>query len=76
MDLNTIGWSLRSFDTVKNTNKTLNKLYKKTSAGDIIIFHDNREHIVEILKSFLEFAKSNGFEIVPLDQLLNIEAYE
>ncbi len=76
LNFKTIGWSLRSFDTIKNTEKTLRKLYKKTSAGDIVLFHDNREHIVDILQSYLEYIKTEGYEIVPLDQLLNIQAYE
>jgi peptidoglycan/xylan/chitin deacetylase (PgdA/CDA1 family) len=77
-DLNfrTIGWSLRSFDTVKSTEKTLKRLKNKLSPGDIILFHDNREHIVEILKAFLEYSNDEGYEIIPVDQLLNIKAYE
>jgi peptidoglycan/xylan/chitin deacetylase (PgdA/CDA1 family) len=64
----TIGWSIRSLDTISST--------QKLSPGDIILFHDNREHIAEILKIFLEYTKNEAYEIVPLDQLLNIKAYE
>jgi peptidoglycan/xylan/chitin deacetylase (PgdA/CDA1 family) len=71
-----IGWSIRSFDTVKSTENTLKKIKKELTSGDIILFHDNREHIVDILKSFLEYAKNENYEIVPLNELLNIKAYE
>jgi peptidoglycan-N-acetylglucosamine deacetylase len=75
-NFNTIGWSIRSFDTVKNTEQTLKRVKKELSTGDIILFHDNREHIVDILDSFLEYAKNENYEIVPLDELLNIKAYD
>lgn len=71
-----IGWSIRSLDTVKNTEDTLNRIKKRLSTGDIILFHDNREHIVDILTLFLEYTKNEKYEIVPLDELLNIKAYE
>ena len=63
-------------DTINNTEKTLERIKKRLSSGDIILFHDNREHIVEILKLFLEYSKKEGYEIVRLDELLNIKAYK
>ncbi len=76
LNFQTIGWSIRSLDTIKSTEKTLKRIKKGLSTGDIILFHDNREHIVDILESFLEYAKSENYEIVTLDELLNIKAYE
>ena len=76
LNFHTIGWSIRSFDTINNTEKTLKRIKKKLSSGDIILFHDNREHILEILKLFLEYCKKEGYEIVRLDELLNIKAYK
>ena len=75
-NFNVIGWSIRSFDTVKSTENTLKKIQKELTTGDIILFHDNREHIVDILNSFLEYAKNENYEVVPLDELLNIKAYD
>ena len=75
-NFHTIGWSIRSLDTINSTKKTIQRVKKQLSPGSIILFHDNREHIAEILKTFLEYAKSQSYEIVPLDELLNIKAYE
>ncbi|PLX10410.1 MAG: polysaccharide deacetylase family protein [Marinilabiliales bacterium] len=72
----TIGLSIRSFDTMSNAEKTFKRIKKKLSFGDVILFHDNRDHITEILKLFLEYAHSENYKIVPLDELLNIKAYE
>ena len=76
LNFNTIGWSIRSLDTVSKTEKTIKRIKKKLSPGNIILFHDNREQIIPILKEFMDYAKSEGYEIVPLDELLDIRAYE
>ena len=75
-NFHTIGWSIRSFDTISSTEKTLKRIKKSLSPGDIILLHDNRGHIVEILKSFLEYAKNENYQIIRLDELLNLKAYE
>lgn len=71
-----IGWSLRSFDTVNNKEKVMKKLTSKTKAGDVVLFHDTDEKIIEIIEDYLDWLKSKGFKIVSLDQLFNIDAYE
>ena len=76
LNFHTIGWNIRSLDTINSVEKTVQRVKKQLSPGSIILFHDNREHIAEILKTFLEYAKSENYEIVPLDELLNIKAYE
>jgi len=76
LDFHNIGWSIRSLDTIDSAEKTFKRIIKKLSSGDIILFHDNREHIVEILKLFLEYAKNESYEIVRIDELLNIKAYD
>ena len=76
LNFHTIGWSVRSLDTVKTVEQTFNKVTKDLSPGDIVLFHDNREHITDILELFLEYTQKNNFEIVSPDQILDIEAYE
>lgn len=76
LNYQTIGWSLRSLDTIKKPEKVIQKLIQELSPGDIILLHDNREKITGILESFLTFAKNNSYQIVRLDQLINIKPYE
>jgi peptidoglycan/xylan/chitin deacetylase (PgdA/CDA1 family) len=71
-----IGWSLRSFDTIRDQEKVLKKLKSKTKAGDIVLFHDTNEKIIPVIEEYLNWLKSNHFEVVSLDKLLNIPAYE
>lgn len=74
--MKSIGWSLRSFDTILNEDKVFNKLLKKTSPGDIVLFHDNLNGVQKLLKRYLVWLKENSFNVVSLTQMLNIKAYE
>jgi len=71
-----IGWSLRSFDTILEPEKVIRKVKKRVKNGDIILFHDNRFNSIEIVKSVLEYLKSNNYKIVRVDELLEITAYD
>jgi len=74
--ITSIGWSLRSFDTIHTPPKVLKKLKKKTRPGDIVLFHDTRKNTPGIVEEYLRWLKENGYEVVPLEKLLNIEGYE
>lgn len=72
-----IGWSLRSLDTVKkNPGKVLDKLVKNLHPGAIILLHDRTNFTQNHLETLITDIQRNGYQIVPLDQLLNIPAYE
>ncbi|NOX84371.1 MAG: polysaccharide deacetylase family protein [Chlorobi bacterium] len=71
-----VGWSLRSFDTVNSPEKVLKKLKKKTNPGDIVLFHDTLENTPGIIEKYARWLKENGFEVVPLNKMLKIEVYE
>lgn len=62
LNMKSVGWNVRSFDTV-STNKTevLNRIVPKLSNGDIILFHDTQKLTTEILADFLLFATDKGF---------------
>ncbi len=72
-----IGWSLKSKDTVaSDKHLLLAKLKKKVKSGDLILFHDNRDILIEVIPAFISYLKSEQYMIVRPDQLLNLEAYE
>ncbi|MCD4793433.1 MAG: polysaccharide deacetylase family protein [Bacteroidales bacterium] len=52
LNLETIGWSIRSLDTVKD-KKTVLKRLEKAKPGNIVLFHDTKTNTVEILEEFL-----------------------
>jgi len=77
MNYTTVGWSLKSRDTViKDKNKISKRLQQKLKSGAVILFHDTSPEIIEVLKKFIEYALQSNYKIVRLDELLNIKAYE
>jgi peptidoglycan/xylan/chitin deacetylase (PgdA/CDA1 family) len=72
-----VGWSLKSGDTVARDGKVLlERLVRKVKNGDLILFHDTKPILREVLPSFITFLKSENYRIVRPDQLLKLEAYE
>lgn len=72
----TIGWSVRSFDTMtKNGNVLLERVTKSLKGGDVILFHDYSASTLEILPAFLEHVAKVGLKIVRVDELLKEKAY-
>ncbi|QEM06745.1 polysaccharide deacetylase family protein [Mucilaginibacter rubeus] len=71
-----IGWSVRSMDTViNNPQKLLNKITRRLNPGAIFLFHDTGAATISVLPLFIEQAKAQGYEIVRLDKILNLQAY-
>jgi peptidoglycan/xylan/chitin deacetylase (PgdA/CDA1 family) len=69
------GWSLRSWDTNGKVNKVVARLKRKVHPGDVILFHDNRPTTVEILIKFLPYLIDQGYQVIPLDELLKTKPY-
>ena len=71
-----IGWNIRSMDTVINDEeKLLKKITSKIKPGAIILFHDTSKTTLSVLPAFIHFVKSNGYEITRLDKMLNLKPY-
>jgi peptidoglycan/xylan/chitin deacetylase (PgdA/CDA1 family) len=71
-----VGWNIRSLDTViSDEQKLLNRVIRGLKPGGIILFHDTSRTTLNILASLIRHVKANGYEIVRLDKLLNLEPY-
>lgn len=75
LNLKSIGWSVRSLDTVLNEKQVYKRLLK-TKKGDLILFHDKSDITVHTLERFLQFLSEQNLKSVTVDELLNIKAYE
>lgn len=71
-----IGWSLRSLDTVKKQEQVLKRIKRKINPGDIILLHDASEKTLNVVRELINWVKTNDYKIVGLDKLLAEEAYE
>lgn len=77
LGLQSIGWSVRSLDTTpRSANSVLDRITSKVAKGDIILLHDTSEKTIMVLERLLVFMQEENLESVPVERLLEIEAYE
>lgn len=73
----TIGWNIRSFDGgIKNEKFIFDRIIKRIKPGGIVLLHDTAIQTVSVLEQLLTFLQKKNYAVVPLDELLNIKAYE
>lgn len=75
--LQSIGWSLRSFDTrAKNKYQFIEQVISKLQKRDIILLHDNLSVTADALEDLIEHCRSKHIDIQPLSLIINTEPYE
>jgi peptidoglycan/xylan/chitin deacetylase (PgdA/CDA1 family) len=73
----TIGWNIRSLDGgSKNEKFIFDRIIKRIKPGGIVLLHDTSIQTVNVLEQLLSFLQKNNYSVVPLEELLNIKAYE
>jgi peptidoglycan/xylan/chitin deacetylase (PgdA/CDA1 family) len=74
--MTTVGWNIRSMDTVvKDDKKLLQNVLAAVKPGAIVLFHDTSEATFSMLPAFIDGVVKKGFEIVSLDKMINIAPY-
>lgn len=70
----TIGWSIRSFDT-NNKSRTiiLRRIKKLAHPGGIILMHDNLEHSGQLTERVIEQLTHMGYQFLRVDELIKLE---
>ena len=77
LGLASIGWNIRSLDTVIKDKEKLNKrILKRIKPGSILLLHDTGNNVIEILKEVIQFADKNGYKIACLKDKLPTNVYE
>lgn len=64
--LATVGWSVRSLDTVLSATKCLNRITRKTRHNSIVLLHDHGCLTSAHLEEFIEHCLSNGFKFADI----------
>ncbi len=60
----TIGWNVRSFDTITpKPDKILNRVMEKADVGSIVLLHDRLNQTCDALPQIIENIKGTGFAI-------------
>lgn len=74
LNLQVIGWSIRSLDTViAQPEKILERIRRGLAPGAVILLHDGNipaEKLLATVKSLLDTLHGLGYEVVRLDELL------
>ncbi|TKT90934.1 polysaccharide deacetylase family protein [Dyadobacter frigoris] len=77
LKMQSIGWSLRSFDTrAKNKYQLIEKVISNLKRRDIVLLHDNRAVTADALEDLIEHCFNKNIEIQPLSIIINKEPYE
>lgn len=78
MGLTTIGWSVRSFDTVVATprEEVLARITRRLHPGAVILLHDRLLEADRLLEMLLQKLENENYTAVTVDSLFEIEAYE
>ncbi|RZJ24757.1 MAG: hypothetical protein EOO48_14205 [Flavobacterium sp.] len=72
-----IGWNIRSNDgLISNEKHILKFIESRLKPGGIILMHDTSMVSVSVLRQLLVTLHRRNFEVIPLSELLNLEAYE
>ncbi|WP_290839151.1 polysaccharide deacetylase family protein [Flavobacterium sp.] len=72
-----IGWNIRSMDGVSKDEKAiLKRIVSQLKPGAIVLLHDTSAVTVSVLEQLLLTLRDKKFEVVSLEELLQLKAYE
>lgn len=76
LDLKTIQWDVDSLDWMDKTTKQItSRVLDRVKEGSIILFHNNADHVLDVLPIVLERLKMRGYKCVNLSELIYFENY-
>ena len=76
--LQSVGWSVRSFDTVEKRDRAdvCRRIRRRLHNGAVILLHDRCKDADILLEYLLEEISACNMQVVMLDKLLEVEKYE
>ncbi|MBK7344568.1 MAG: polysaccharide deacetylase family protein [Saprospiraceae bacterium] len=73
----TIGWNVRSLDTITDSVETLlTRIRRKLVPGSILLLHDSAPVTVQGLQQIIDLLRVEGLQPVRLDHLIGEDAYQ
>lgn len=76
--LQSIGWSVRSLDTLakRSREQVCQRVAKKLHSGAIILLHDRCREADRLLEMIIAETERQGYKFVSLKEMLKIDVYE
>ncbi|MGM9795060.1 MAG: polysaccharide deacetylase family protein [Candidatus Aphodosoma sp.] len=73
-----IGWSVRSFDTLSHISRKIirNRVVRQTRPGAIILLHDRVRNADLLLDLILSDLSSLGYKFTTVEELMKLDIYE
>lgn len=76
LNMKVIQWDVDTLDyTGKTPDEMCERIKKKIRNGSIILMHNDTEYTANGLQQIIDFIKKEGYEIVPLTELIYFENY-
>ncbi|MBQ9138404.1 MAG: polysaccharide deacetylase family protein [Alistipes sp.] len=74
----TIGWSIRSLDTMSSRTRreVWQSVVRRLHTGGIILLHDRCDGAERLLAELIDVTLERGYRFESLDKMLNVDAYE
>ena len=68
-----VGWSIRSFDTMGHEiDRVTKRVTRQLAAGKVILLHDNRPQADLLLENLLKEIDKQGLKTVTVEELFNL----
>ena len=76
LNMKVIQWDIDTLDyTGKTTDEMCERIKKKLRSGSIILMHNDTEYTASGLEQIINCIKEEGYEIIPLSELIYFEDY-
>jgi peptidoglycan/xylan/chitin deacetylase (PgdA/CDA1 family) len=77
MKLTTVGWTIRSLDTIygDKIESMCKRVVRRLHPGAVVLLHDRCTNADKAVALLIERIIEQGYEIVPLQEMLNLEVY-
>ena len=71
-NMQSIGWSIRSYDTVsKEIEPTFNRIIQQITTAEILLLHDHLDTTAQLLDKLIGYCINNNIAIISLENLLD-----
>ncbi len=76
LDMVGIQWSIDSLDWKGlGASEICDRVLPKAKSGDIVLFHNNSDHVLDALPIVLKTLRSRGFRFVTLSEMVAVDGY-